>query len=112
MYAGEKLISKPQAIHNSRSKILEQDVTGSDDLQCSLFAVRILEVQGDTSLSPIESEEGHALTVDIGVFEGPVPLPIAVKRFNLDYIRAHIGEHLGGIWSLNELTEICDSQSL
>ena len=112
MDAGKKLISKPQAIHDSGSKILEQDVTGSDDFQCGLFAVRIFQVQRDAAFSAIESEKGHALTIDVGIFERPVPLPIPVERFNLDYIRAHIGQHLGGIWPLTQLTEICDSQSL
>jgi hypothetical protein len=34
-----------------------------------------------------------------------------MERFNLDYIRAHVGQHLRRIWPLNELTEICDAQS-
>ena len=112
MDAGKKLVSKPQTVHNLGSKILEQHVTGLDNLQRGLFAVRIFQVQRDTSFSAIEGEKGHALAVDVGVLQRPVPLPIPVERFNLDYIRAHIGQHLGGIWSLNELTEIGDSQSL
>src|SRR5436305_14665093 len=100
MDAGKKLISKPEAIHNSGSKILEQHVTGLDNLQRGLFAVRIFQVQRDTSFSAIEGEKGHALAVDVVVLQRPVTLPIPVERFNLDYIRSHICQHLAGMWSL------------
>jgi hypothetical protein len=111
MDAGKKLVSKPQPIHNAGSKVLEQHVTGLDNLQGGLFAVRILQVQRDTSFSAIKGEKGHALAVDVGIFQRSVPLPISVERFNLDYIRAHVGQHLRRIRALNKLTEICDSQS-
>ena len=72
--------------------ILDQHVGGSDEATQHRLSRLALEVECQAALVAVHHHEGRGLAIDVGR-QRAAHVVAARKALDLDYVRAHIGEH-------------------
>ena len=95
----DKLPADAQRIEYARPKVLDDDVRAVHQPREDIAALLLLEVEHERPLVRVQIEERPApLGMLLLVLERPQPASgIAAGPFDLDHVRAVVGEELGGV---------------
>ena len=102
-------VVQAEALHSAGAEVLEQYIRHRDELLQDLLRLQRAEIQGDPSLAPVHAVEVHALAL----LEGP-HLPGVVPhagQFDLDHLRAQIGEQHPRVGAGQHSGDVEDSDS-
>ncbi len=104
----EYLIAYPEAIHDARAKLLHHNVVVLNQLLDLFNTLGLLQVQLQGLLAATEvGKSGAEFTIKRWHYLGQIH---AIRSFNSEHFRAHIGEHHGGVGSGQQGTEIQNFQ--
>jgi len=82
------LVSDSQSLHGAGAEVLDDHVGDLDEFEEDGPSIRVLEVQGDAPLVPVEVDVVGAALLDEGrELPRVVPSP---RYLNLDHVRAHV----------------------
>ena len=104
----QRSVVELQPPHHAGTKILDQHVRGRDQPANGFQALGRFQIQHQAVLADIElAEDGRAIVAD----RRAGPHRLAFLGFDLDDLRAHIGEHSGTMRSGNGGRKIEDAQA-
>ncbi|MNR09009.1 hypothetical protein D3C85_1251920 [compost metagenome] len=106
-----RLVVQPPSGHRARDEVLDQDVRVVQQGQQDVAAGRLGQVQPDGALAAVDRREigGVAIGVD-GRTQGACL--VAARWFDLDHVRALVGQHLAAQGARQHPGEINDAQAL
>src|SRR5262249_6629334 len=99
----EDLVIESQTTHYAGAKILDDDVAPGGKLANQVEPCRMAEIDRHASLPAIEAREIGALAITKRRLKAD---KVALGRFDLDNLRAEIGQHPGAVRSRDDGREI------
>src|SRR4029078_3607484 len=99
---------EPELVERARPGRLQEHIRSARKLQQDLDGLWPLEIEHEAALVAVERDKAHALAV---ADRRRRTAHVALRRFYLDHVGAHVGEQRAGKRARDEIRELDDPNS-